>query len=87
MKSKLIIAAVVSTLMLCSCGETKVDLRESVTVSQTVSITASEAVETTETEIVSEAMISEKADETESEDPRLGQFSGIAVPAGAKQSH
>ena len=87
MKSKLIIAAVVSTLMLCSCGETKVDLQESVTVSQTESTVASEAVETTETEIVSEAMISEKADETESEEeptildePRDRKNPGSIIP-------
>lgn len=54
MKNKPIIAAVVSMLMLCSCGETKVDLQESVTVPQTESTTVSEAAETIETETASE---------------------------------
>ena len=69
MKSKLIIAAVVSTLMLCSCGETKVDLQESVTVSQTESTTVSETTETTETESVSEpSETSETAEKVSFED-------------------
>ena len=45
MKNKPIIAAIISMLMLCSCGKIKVDLRESVTVSQTESTAASETAE------------------------------------------
>lgn len=60
MKNKPIIAAVIFLLMLCSCGKTKVDLQENVTVPQTESITeASEAVETAETETASETATSE----------------------------
>lgn len=55
MKNKPIIATVMSLLMLCSCEKTKVDLQESVTVSQTESTTASEAAEIAETETVPEA--------------------------------
>ena len=62
MKNKPIIAAVMSLLMLCSCGKAKVDLQESVTVSQTESTTVSEAEKITETETVSEAA---EATETE----------------------
>lgn len=72
MKNKLIIAAAVSMLMLCSCGETKVDLQESVTVSQTETATASEAAETAEAETTSEIVISETADEAEfDEEPTI----------------
>ncbi|MDE6596234.1 MAG: hypothetical protein K2K44_09520 [Oscillospiraceae bacterium] len=62
MKNKPIIAAVISMLMLCSCGKTKVDLQESITVPQTESTTASEVAEITETETVSKAA---EATETE----------------------
>ena len=64
MKNKPIIAAVMSMLMLCSCGDTKVDLQESGTVSRTEGTVASEAAEATETETVSEmSETSETAEE------------------------
>ncbi len=59
MKNKPIIAAIMSLLMLCSCGKAKVGLQESVTVSHTESTTVSEAAETTETKTASEPVTSE----------------------------
>ncbi len=53
MKKKLIIAAMISALLLCSCGEntsSSADITESSTVSQTESTTASETAEIAETE-------------------------------------
>lgn len=59
MKNKPIIAAVMSMLMLCSCGKTSDELQESSAVPQTESTAASETEEITETETYAETETSE----------------------------
>lgn len=59
MKNKPIIAAVMSMLMLCSCGKTSDELQESSAVPQTESTAASETEEITETETSAETETSE----------------------------
>lgn len=80
MKNKSIIAAIVSILILCSCGKTSEDLQESGTVLQTESTTTLEATEINETETATASdttVIS--AAENEYHEPEL-----LELPQGRK---
>lgn len=62
MKNKPIIAAIMSMLILCSCGKTSGELQESSTVPQAESTTTSETEEITETETSAETSETETSE-------------------------
>lgn len=65
MKNKPIIAAVMSMLMLCSCGKTSGESQESSAVPQTESTTTSETEEITETETSAETSVTSETETSE----------------------